>query len=75
MPPPGTIAGRWAACKVKAFAEAGLDSAVQHALRWPASGWVVFPRLTADGPGSQVQVYQRGCTLLALLLMFQLFVR
>ena len=60
VPPPGTVAGHWAACKVEAFMKTGLDSTAAHALRWPASGWVVFPRLTADGPGSQVQVYQRG---------------
>ena len=60
VPPPGTVAGHWAACKVEALMKTGLDSTAAHALRWPASGWVVFPRLTADGPGSQVQVYQRG---------------
>ena len=60
VPLPGAVAGRWAACKVEAFVKTGLDSAAAHVLRWPASGWVVFPRLTADGPGSQVQVYQRG---------------
>jgi len=60
VPPPGTVAGHWPACKVEAFMKTGLDSTAAHALRWPASGWVMFPRLTADGPGSQVQVYQRG---------------
>ena len=59
-PPPGAVAGRWAACAVEGYAEAGLDSTRQHPLYWPAVGWVVFPRLTADGPGAQVQVYQRG---------------
>ena len=58
--PPGAVAGRWAACAVEGFAEAGLDSTQQRALYWPAAGWVVVPRLTADGPGGQVQIYQRG---------------
>jgi hypothetical protein len=60
VPAPGTAAGRWAACAVYGFAEAGLDSLQVRALYWPAAGWVAFPRLNADGPGSRVQVYQRG---------------
>ena len=60
LPPPGAVAGRWAACAVEGFAEMGLDSTQRRGLYWPAAGWVVFPRLNADGPGGQVQVYQRG---------------
>ena len=56
----GTAAARWAGCAVEGFAVAGLDSLQLRALYWPAVGWVVFPRLNADGPGSTVQVYQRG---------------
>lgn len=60
VPPPGSVNGQWAACAVEGYADAGLDSTAGRALYWPAAGWVVFPRLGADGPGRQVQVYQRG---------------
>jgi hypothetical protein len=60
LPPASGDPARWAACAVEGFAEAGLDSIQQRTLYWPAAGWVVLPRLHADGPGGQVQVYQRG---------------
>ena len=60
LPRTGATTARWAACGVEGFAEAGLDTTQQRALHWPAAEWVVFPRLNADGPGGQVQVYQRG---------------
>lgn len=48
------------ACHVAGTSPAGLDSAGQARLYWPATGWVSLWRLTADGPDGAVQTFQRG---------------
>ena len=57
--PPGAVGPRFAACAVESYAANGLDSTLARSPVWPLADWVRFPRLNADGPGGQVQVYQR----------------